>query len=99
MTLNSKEKGNGQELIQLNTTPDLGHHILNLKKTHTRTRNHPIKENQEASRFAAGDEKVARNTQDSVTYQHKAKNPKEDSQKKNRSGTVSKIFTGGLKHV
>ena len=61
------------------------------------TRKHHTQESQEDSPFPAGDYKTARNRQDSITK--KNTNNFKDPQKKHHLGTVSKIITGGLKHV
>ena len=60
------------ESIQSNTTPDQD----TIPESDKNTRKHHIQENQEVSPFPAGDHKVARNRQDSMTdkYEtHKAK--------------------------
>ena len=63
------------------------------------TRKHNTQESQEVSPFPAGDNKAARNRQDSMTKKTGNTNNKKDPQKKHRLGTVSNRMTGGLKHV
>ena len=62
------------------------------------TRKHHIQEPR-GQPFPAGDHKVARNRQESMTDNHKTQNNKKDPQKKHCLGMVSKTITGGLKHV
>ena len=85
----SKKENKDHESIQSNTTPDPGHHIgkrQNKSKYYTQ-------ESQDVSPFPTGEDKAARNRQDSkIITKHK-------QLKKHRLGTVSKIITDWLKHV
>ena len=56
-------------------------------------------ESQEVSPFLAGDHKAHINRRAQRHSKHKTENNIKDQQKKYRLGTVSKIFTGGLKPV
>ena len=62
-----KEEGKDQGSIQLNTTPDPGHHM----GSHKNTRKHHIQESQAVSPFLADDHNAARNRQISMTDKHK----------------------------
>ena len=67
-------------------------------KSDTNTKNHTQKK-QKVSPFTAGDHKGAKNRQDSKTKTNTKHKCQKGSTKKHFLGTVSKKFTGGLKHV